>query len=224
MLGENGYRARKFFSCISLLVILTGCRPEAVPRAVVVVAETATPLPPTPPPTATPPPTEALAPTATATAEAAPSATARPPVEARFEPAACRFEVPAGRDVDCGYLVVPENRDAPEPDDLLRLHVARFRSESASPAPDPIVYLEGGPGGDALEMVPFAFEDSFAPFLAERDFIIFDQRGTGYSLPSLAWQEYTALSLELLDDILAPEDAFSQQMEALRRCRERVAE
>ena len=95
-----------------------------------------------------------------------------------FERATCQFAVPAGQVVDCGYLTVLENHSIPGSQPI-RLHVAIFRTQSENPAPDPIVYLEGGPGGSALEAAPFAFNQSLAPFLANRDVIVFDQRGVG---------------------------------------------
>jgi len=162
-------------------------------------------------PTATPPPTE----TATPPAEEA----AYEPV---FEPAACQFDAQSGREVECGYLVVPEDRENLEDGNTVRLHVAVFASESEEPEPDPIVYLAGGPGGDALERIPFVFESRFAPFLEKRELIMFDQRGTGYSEPSLACPEYTELSLELLDDILTPEEAVAIYLDNLAACHERL--
>lgn len=165
-------------------------------------------------------------PTATATASPAPTETATPAPEAagyepHFESASCQFDVPAGREVDCGYLIVPEDREDPD-GEMVRLHVAVFASESEAPAPDPLLYLSGGPGGDALETIPLVFENRFAPFLADRELIMFDQRGTGYSEPSLACPEYTDLSLELLDDILTPEEAASLYLETLSACHERL--
>jgi pimeloyl-ACP methyl ester carboxylesterase len=130
--------------------------------------------------------------------------------------------VPQGREVRCGYLQVPENRHDEGNDNVVRLHVAIFASDSADPQPDPIVYLEGGPGGDALESVPFIFEDRFAPYLANRDLIIFDQRGTGYSEPSLDCPEYKELSLELLDQVLPLEEEERLFLEAMGQCHSRL--
>ena len=102
------------------------------------------------------------------------------------------------------------------------LHVAIFSSDDPSPEPDPVIYLEGGPGGDALETVPFSFEDRFGPYLADRDVVMFDQRGTGYLEPSLACPEARQLDFELLDDVLAPEEYVARQIEAVEACRDRL--
>jgi pimeloyl-ACP methyl ester carboxylesterase len=106
----------------------------------------------------------------------------------------------------------------------VRLHVAVFPAETDDPAPDPVVYLEGGPGGHALETLEFSFDDRFAPFLAERDVIIFDQRGVGFSTPSLFCSELRELDIELLDDVLPPEELTAREIEALGVCRARLLE
>jgi pimeloyl-ACP methyl ester carboxylesterase len=178
--------------------------------------------------TATPEPAATAAPTMSATATSVPDPTAAPATDVagepvpRFEPGACEFEVPPEREVDCGMLIVAADREDPASAATLALHVAIFASEAARPAAEPIVYLAGGPGSDALEEIPYSFEDRFAPFLAEHTFIMFDQRGTGYSQPSLACPESTDLMLDLLDDILDDEAAQSASLAMLGECRDRL--
>lgn len=133
----------------------------------------------------------------------------------------CQFEVPRGRTVDCGTIEVHAYPDDPG-SPVIELAVAVFRSASDSPAPDPVVYLEGGPGGDALELIPLVFERGFAHLLEDRDVIFFDQRGTGYSTPSLACPEVRELGLEMLDDVLDPDQQVSMLIEELSRCRDRL--
>lgn len=124
-----------------------------------------------------------------------------------FEEDTCPFELLEGEEeqVQCGYLYVPEDykeREGPK----IELAVAIIRSLSNQPAPDPIVYLEGGPGGSAL-----ADPDSWleSPLRDERDIILLDQRGTGFSLPSLN-------CIELEEE---EEDALA----ATQACRDRLA-
>ncbi len=104
----------------------------------------------------------------------------------------------------------------------MRLHVAVFPAETQDPAADPVVYLEGGPGGHALETLVFSFDDRFAPFLARRDVIIFDQRGTGYSTPTLKCPELRELDIALLDEVLPATALTALQLEALGLCRSRL--
>jgi pimeloyl-ACP methyl ester carboxylesterase len=219
---RDGGRSRVWLlpALVVLLWLLSACRqPDVTPTALApatIPAATATPAV-----VATAAPAAPLDPqpaaTATATRVALPARH-----EARFEPAACEFEVPPQRDVTCGYLIVAEDRDDPANEATVALHVAIFASESADPAPEPVVYLEGGPGGDALEAIPYSFEQRFAPFLAGHTFIMFDQRGTGYSQPSLACPENTALMLELLDQVLGDDEIRELNLAMLAECRARL--
>ncbi|MGI9602262.1 MAG: alpha/beta fold hydrolase [Acidimicrobiales bacterium] len=83
----------------------------------------------------------------------------------------------------CGTLDVPVDRaDLTGP----RAAVAVAIVESAAPTPsaDPIVYLHGGPGGLALsDYIEWVFPEH--PLLSNRDLILVDQRGSGWSTPSL---------------------------------------
>ena len=156
----------------------------------------------------------------TETTETRPEAT----TGARFVEGRCEFDEPPGYQVDCGWLVAPEDRSDPANGKTVRLHVAIFRSQVAGVPEDPIVYLEGGPGGDALEAVPFTFAQAFAPFLESRDFIMFDQRGTGFSSPSLACPETVELAFEQLDLDLGLDEALAQELAALEECHTRIVE
>src|SRR5438874_2407829 len=104
----------------------------------------------------------------------------------RFELAKCPFRLAAsqteGKTVDCGFVVVPEQHANPD-GPTIRLAVARFHSTADAPAPDAAIYLQGGPGGATLSTgIVRAFTTLLTP---TRDFIAFDQRGTGYSEPNL---------------------------------------
>lgn len=139
-----------------------------------------------------------------------------------FEPADCWFDEPSGQTAECGYLVVPEDRSQPD-GKTIKLAVARFKSDSSNPQPDPIVYLEGGPGGSPLRSFIPQFNVLFGPLLEERDLILFDQRGTGYSQPALDCPEYKQVTLDLLDDDIPTEEAEELSNQALLACRERLA-
>jgi pimeloyl-ACP methyl ester carboxylesterase len=164
-------------------------------------------------------------------------ATSAPPSEAqiayqpRFEGASCPFELPAGQvegqTVECGYLIVPENRTDPETK-YIRLSVAIFRHPDGATHTDPILYLEGGPGGSPLEMIRFSFDKIYPPLFATgRDIIIFDQRGVGNSEPALDCPEVVAQSYELLDfaidgQQLSKEEIYALNLESTLACGERL--
>ncbi|MEM7336234.1 MAG: alpha/beta fold hydrolase [Chloroflexota bacterium] len=209
----------------SVLFLLTGCairRGEETPLPTAVsepnAAEANTETSPSPPEAEV---AEAAEPTEEPTEEPTPTAIPAPTYTAVFEDAACEFDPLPGFDPECGFLIVPEDRGQPDGNQV-RLHVAIFRSESSNPAPDPVIYLEGGPGGDALERLQFVFEDDFAPFLADRDLILFDQRGTGYSEPGLSCQEITDLTLDTLDENFSDEEGTALSLEALDACQQRL--
>lgn len=99
--------------------------------------------------------------------------------------------------MDCGWLVVPENR-ATLPSRAIRLAVGIFHPAGGATQPDPIIYLSGGPGVSALEFIRYTFEDGFAWALdAGRNLILFDQRGVGVSRPALDCSNVDALVRDL---------------------------
>jgi pimeloyl-ACP methyl ester carboxylesterase len=100
-----------------------------------------------------------------------------------FQDADCPFPVPNGYTIECGYLIVPENR-ARNDSGSIQLAVAIVRAPQASQQP-PVLYLAGGPGSSALDEFLSDTEGWDYPFLQTRDLILLDQRGTGYSFPTL---------------------------------------
>jgi pimeloyl-ACP methyl ester carboxylesterase len=100
-----------------------------------------------------------------------------------FQDADCPFPVPGGHTIDCGYLIVPENRSRNDSRSI-QLAVAIVRAPRAGQQP-PVLYLAGGPGSSALDEFLSDPEGWNYPFLQTRDFILLDQRGTGYSFPTL---------------------------------------
>jgi pimeloyl-ACP methyl ester carboxylesterase len=129
------------------------------------------------------------------------------PEGSAFEPAPCplRPTVPTESTLQCGVLRAPERRDDPAAGEV-EVAVLILRSTAEDPAPDPIVYLEGGPGGSSLPALDFWVE-SLAPVLEKRDVILVDQRGTGFSKPLLT-----------CDDEYADAFLFSTTTEILQRC------
>ena len=174
---------------------------------------------PTATPTATPTPTVVPTPTAMPT----PTATLMPePTPAfSYQVVGCAIEVPLGQALECGTLTVPEDRAQPD-GPTIQVHVARFRSEGPGRAPDPVVYLAGGPGENAIESLPFSFEDLVAPFLERRDVIVVDQRGVGLSNPALDCPEYVEFSYDTLDQDLSVEEGVVLSNATLFACHDRL--
>jgi len=111
----------------------------------------------------------------------------------RFERAACPVEVAPDERIECGALFVPENRDKIG-SRAIRLPVMIFRSRSSSPAPDPLVFITGGPGNSSVAGRRSGKE---IPFLDDRDFIVLEQRGTRFAQPSLECPEINRIKGEI---------------------------
>jgi pimeloyl-ACP methyl ester carboxylesterase len=147
--------------------------------------------------------------------------TPRPNYQPVFEPVSCAFPVPPGTNPQCGVLVVPESRTNPH-GNMIRLHVAVFHSRSANPAPDPVVHLSGGPGSSALGLAGYMFRQGLGEVLANRDLILFDPRGAGYSTPTLTCPERSAITPKLLDGSLTSAEKERAIVDAFQRCRDRL--
>jgi pimeloyl-ACP methyl ester carboxylesterase len=93
-------------------------------------------------------------------------------------PAALVGEV-YGETYTCGFLTVPENYDEPNGRQI-ELSYTVFYSQSLSPAPDPVIYLHGGPGGGSIIALD-QYSETFAAQRRTRDVVLFAQRGTQFS-------------------------------------------
>ena len=79
----------------------------------------------------------------------------------------------------CARFTVPEDWDAPGGRQI-DLKVAMLGASSAAPDPDPVVFLDGGPGGAASEDFP-AIAPAFELLRRRHRVLLLDQRGTGGS-------------------------------------------
>ncbi|WP_225767534.1 alpha/beta fold hydrolase [Inquilinus sp. Marseille-Q2685] len=85
---------------------------------------------------------------------------------------------------ECGTVTVLENRaDAVGP--RIRLRVATLRRTDRELRPDPLLFIQGGPGGpaglDAKGLSNWATALRTADWLGARPLVLFDQRGVGES-------------------------------------------
>ena len=138
-----------------------------------------------------------------------------------FEQDTCRFAEPPGREIACGFVTVPEDRSNPG-GNRVRIAVAIVKAEVGPTADDPIIYLDGGPGGESLEPLQFTFPQVFEPFAQTRDLVFFDQRGIGLSEPTLECTEDLDLTYELLDQDLPNARFLERQLEVVQQCRDRL--
>ena len=146
------------------------------------------------------------------------------PNPARFERADCKNGLPSSfsNAVECGNLFVPEDRSRRD-SRLIQLHVAIIRTTNPNPSPDPVVYLAGGWAYPALADLAHVLP-GFEQVLMNRDLIVFDQRGVGYSEPSLDCPE---IPDQLYQDTVAQVSASIRAKDytkAARVCHDRLVD
>lgn len=85
--------------------------------------------------------------------------------------------------IECGRMRVPETRGVANGRwvsfPVVRVHALNH------PKADPVVFLHGGPGGGIVTKLPKLLKQRGTAITEDRDWIYFDHRGTGQSLPSL---------------------------------------
>lgn len=142
--------------------------------------------------------------------------------------------------VECGTIQVPEDWSKPD-GRMLDITYTVLKSTNPNPKEDPILYLEGGPGGSSLIGIDAYANQIFDDMRTDRDIILFDQRGTQFSSPLKCsvltvddmFQEETDsgtsslepidLTAELNDDQLM-QDARLAVGEKTRRCVNEITE
>ena len=151
--------------------------------------------------------------TLTLSGQAAPAGTVP-----RYERTACPIEVAPRERADCGVLVVPERQGVPGTR-AIRLPVVIFRSRSASPKTDPVLYMAGGPGNST---VAGRRSGKGIPFLEDRDYIMLEQRGARHAQPSLVCPETSGLKAEIAAGRLRGAAATSALAGAAAACRQHL--
>jgi pimeloyl-ACP methyl ester carboxylesterase len=174
---------------INMLWMISGCGTANLPASAspatskTEITVRATPIPTisaTPLPTDSATPGSAVSQTPLPTVSATPASIHIP----AFEETKCTFEFPEGYQPKCGYLIVPEDRADPS-GRKIKLFVAVFKNTGINPQPDPVIHLSGGPGASTLAAAIPILKRGGSEILKQRDYILFEQRGTQYSDPYL---------------------------------------
>ncbi len=145
------------------------------------------------------------------------ASTVVPAAVPRFEPAPCVHltGVEWLAHARCGYLVVPEDRSKAN-GHAIRLMVALHRAQSPERRPDPILYLEGGPG----DIAPLEINAIItANFIRDRDIWVVSQRGTWSSKPALICAATNNFARELLGLRFYSEQTERAHLAATETCR-----
>ncbi|MEU6710427.1 alpha/beta fold hydrolase [Nonomuraea sp. NPDC046802] len=136
-------------------------------------------------------------------------ALAFPPAMTSGDAAAADCPVAMPPRTTCGFLVVPERRDAPGR--TIEVGYAVHSSTAKDRKPDPIVYMGGGPASSSIQLTGF-----LSQMFPDRDVVTIEQRGSKYSRPVLSCPE-TAEAL--LGQLKSPP---ADMAAAAVRCRERL--
>lgn len=134
--------------------------------------------------------------------------------EYRFVEIDCWFEIPSGKDIRCGELHTPATNGA------FTLPVVRILDGSAERRADPVMYLQGGPGGSAqLHEEGINYWLNWLSYAnLRRDFILMDPRGVGRSRPALTCKDYDQFSLNALRQNLSQQDELEQGFAVVQQC------
>jgi pimeloyl-ACP methyl ester carboxylesterase len=124
-------------------------------------------------------------------------------------------EVPGAGGGRCGTYDVYENRST-KMGRKISLNFIVVPALGAPPAPDPVFWLEGGPGGAATQAVGPVSQGYLKGLRSDRDLVFVDQRGTGKSNP---------LKCDDIGETPANLDAYFGKLfppHLIRACREKL--
>jgi pimeloyl-ACP methyl ester carboxylesterase len=128
-----------------------------------------------------------------------------------FVPGPCAappHPIAALKQARCGRLLVPEDRVHPN-GRTISLSVAIIPAVATPKKTDPIVWLAGGPGDDAITEIPMALAGKLN---ADRDVIFMSQRGTYTAQPKLTCEpvdRWPAVTLNMPYDAAVTQQAYS---------------
>jgi pimeloyl-ACP methyl ester carboxylesterase len=95
-----------------------------------------------------------------------------------------------------------------------------FRSRSATPAPDPLLFMSGGPGNSTVANRRSGRNN---PFLDERDYILLEPRGAHHAEPALHCPGWARLQREIAGGMRRGAAAEAAQVVAAEECRKALA-
>lgn len=125
--------------------------------------------------------------------------------------------------IRCSVLVLPEDAERPGERQVeiavMQIVPAADLADPAAAGAPPLVHLHGGPGGEAL--AAWGLWMTVADALG-REVVLYDQRGSGASTPSLDCPEHTETLLATLSSDDGPADRQERVASALRACHDRL--
>lgn len=120
--------------------------------------------------------------------------------------------------IESGTLQVPEDHDDPQ-GRKITIAYAVLKAPDTAPAAHPMIFFSGGPGGTTLQEGLVGFLKGH-PLLQERDIILFDQRGIGFSspMPDMSMDSFATLAADA-----SPDKELQLTRSMIREYRERCA-
>lgn len=132
----------------------------------------------------------------------------------------CPQGLPSGvGKIRCDFLVVPENHSHPS-GPKIRLLVARIPAASSHPSPDPVVYLNGGPGSNAVAASNDLVTEGHLN--KNRELIVITQRGTYDAHPLLACRAIDNFRANSLDRRLYGRQTARRLDRSLASCKQKL--
>lgn len=119
-----------------------------------------------------------------------------------------------------GYLEVPQDHAQPSGPHY-RIAIAVLPARARKAAPDPLVYIPGGPGLDAIKIntADFARSKEWNLYRERRDVVILDPRGHGYSEPQTCTEDLSGAEPPPGGGTVTQDQDF---LEKLSECRARL--
>ncbi|MGB0388407.1 MAG: alpha/beta hydrolase [Ardenticatenaceae bacterium] len=147
-----------------------------------------------------------------------------PPLSSNIKYVPCsRLALSADPSLTCAYVAVPEDHFDPDNDETIRIAVAVVKASSSNPQPDPVIYLQGGPGQSSVDIALPLTKYFLGLEHASRDIVYIDQRGVGRSTPNLScYAELEPFVLEAWKPPYTDEKFVDQYFTSLRACIERL--
>jgi pimeloyl-ACP methyl ester carboxylesterase len=122
-------------------------------------------------------------------------------------------------DAECVYVSVPKFHAQPD-GERIKLAVAKIPSTSETPAADPLVMLQGGPGGSGIALFGTLLAVTpLGELRQDREIILLEQRGTLNTQPSLACEAFNTLVLATLNTNLDEATTLQQTEAAFTACK-----
>ena len=122
----------------------------------------------------------------------------------------------SGAIVQCGYLIVPENRSNPL-SRTIKVTYALIKARGSNPQPDTTVYLTGGLGDNAIQEISYL---SGEPMGEKRKILLVDPRGLGYSQPAMQCPANNFPDVSAQDTAPTAEDILAQDVQWAQSCRD----